>query len=120
MLRALRAMTLVDVLAAIVILASTVTILAPLTIEARTRVDRSADALALHAILSQVVPPTTSAGEREDSALPDGCRLRWLSASLPLANNSSHARLLTIQVVHGLGVTERILAERFVPLPSPP
>lgn len=111
-------MTLVDVLAAIVILASTVAILAPLTMGARASAERSSDALALRATLSRLAPPTTSAGEQDDPTLPDGCRLRWMSSPMPIAIDSGHARLLTMQVVHGQGGSERILAERFVPLPG--
>jgi hypothetical protein len=113
-------MTLVDVLAAIAILAATVTILAPLTIDARAGVNRSIDALALHATLSRLQPPMTQEGEADNPALPAGCRLRWRSRSLSIAADSGSARLLSMQVVRGLGADELILAERFVPLPSGP
>ena len=111
-------MTLVDVLAAVAIIAATVTTLAPLAVDARTSRERSHAALRLRATLSAMAPPKELAGERADPALPDECRLRWSSVPLPVAAGSSAStgRLLTMQVVRGLGPAERIEAERMIPL----
>lgn len=111
-------MTLVDVLAALAIIAATVTTLAPLAVDARAAGERSLAALQLRAALSAIAPPREPAGERTDSALPDGCRLRWSSAPLPVAAGSvaATARLLTMQVVRGQGPAERIEAERSLPI----
>ncbi len=113
-------MTLVDVLAALAIIAATVTTLAPLAVDARASSERSQAALQLRAVLSALAPPKEPAGERTDASLPDGCRLRWSSSPLPVATGSSKPAstglLVTMQVVRGLGPAERIEAERSVPM----
>lgn len=117
---ATRAMTLVDVLAALAIIAATVATLAPLAVDARTSCERSSAALQLRATLSTLAPPKSPAGERTDTALPDGCRLRWSSAPLPIAAGRNAAaatgRLLTVQVIRGVGPAERVEAERSLPV----
>jgi hypothetical protein len=113
-------MTLVDVLAAVAIIAATVTTLAPLAVDARASSERSHAALRLRATLSALAPPKEPAGERTDAALPEGCRLRWSSTPLPVAAGSSApvstGRLLTMQVVRGRGPAERVEVERSVPM----
>jgi len=111
-------MTLVDVLAGIAILASTVLILAPMAADARAAHERTALSMQAQAVLIDTAPPVTPSGERS-LAEPAGCRLRWSSELLEVAPGDRQAmvpsRSLRCQIVSGNGETPTVLAERMIP-----
>lgn len=103
-------LTLVDVLAGMAIIASTVAVLAPLGSDARQALQRADETMAARGILAETAVPASAAGEAALTA-PAGCHLRWSSEPLPMLGGTG--RLLRLCIVRADG---GVLAERSVPL----
>lgn len=110
-------MTLVDVLAGVAILSTTVMVLAPMSTEARVMNERTALRLRAECTLISMRIPSTPAGEQPVPS-PPGCTLRWSSELVPnsIKPTVTHIRHLSIvDDQHG------VLAERsLVVMEAPP
>ncbi len=115
---ATRAMTLVDFLAGIAILAGSIVIMAPLATDARASQERTRLRLLAATAIRAEPPPSTPSGSRPIAAMPDGT-LRWTTDLVMIAGSPGTsppaAYDTTLQITTGEGEHVLVLAERRIP-----